>query len=954
MKKIILLSVGVLFTCLIGTAQVSTFPFLEDFEAEATCPTGCGAVCNTLINFNNPTTDDLDWSTDINGTSSSATGPTANGGADHTTGAAGGVYVYVETSCSGTGYPNFTANLESPWFDFTGQPDMSLSFWYHAFGATQGILNVEARIGMAGAWANVAGPITDNVDAWQEWSGCLGSSYSGMDSVQIQFTYVSGTSFTGDIALDDIMLAPVTPVDVALTNVAAPSGCGLSTTEFIDITVCNAGDSLTPGTMIPVNYSVNGGATVSEVITLTAGLLSTCNGAGCVNYTFTTPVDFSAPGTYNITAWTADSNATNDTAMVVATSSPVFSGIPYFEDFESGQGGWTIDNATAGSWGFGTPANTNMNHAASGDSAFVTNLTGAYNTNEDGNVTSPCLDISSANGSEVVTMKVWWESEFSWDGANLFSSVDGGATWNQIGAFGDPMNWYNDNSINGAPNGSQEGWTGRTATGNGSNGWVCATSNLDSATMVNNSSIILRVGFGSDGSVTDEGFAFDDVAIGYPITYNGLVQDSVLAVCDEYTIDAGPGYAHYDWSTGESTQTITVNTTGNYTVCVADSMGMAASDMQYVEIIPYVNPDLIDVVTCAGDTATFDAMPDPTAYAYTWSTGDTTQTITVTVPGTYTVTKTDTATGCSSVDSATFSYNVPVSIADVINCIGDTAVLDATTANATYLWSTGDSTATITTSVAGTYTVMVTDTALGCAPSNDSVTVTIAALPVVNLGADSTVCGSLNLDATTADVTYLWNTGDTTATLLASTAGTYDVVITDVNTGCIGMDTITIAVNALPLVNLGVDSTVCDTLTYTLDAGTHVSYLWNDASTNQTLVTSATGTYSVTVTDSIGCSATDAVDVTFVNCATGIEEYSAIEVSYYPNPTTGSVSMSFSEVISNPGTLTITNISGKVVSVQQITDPLTVIDMQNLASGSYIFKLQLNDSISVDKVILNR
>jgi hypothetical protein len=953
MKKRILLSVGIMFACFIGTAQVSTFPYLEDFEAEANCGTGCGAVCNTLIDFINPTTDDLDWTVDVGGTGSGGTGPSV----DHTIGSAAGVYVYVETSCSGTGYPNFTANLESPWFDFTTLSDMNLSFWYHAFGATQGVLNVEARIGLAGAWSNVAGPIQDDLDQWQEWSGCLGAAYSGMDSVQVRWSYLSGTSFTGDIALDDIMLSAIAPVDVALTMLSAPSGCGLSATESIDITVCNAGDSLAPGTVIPISYTVNGGAAVNESITLTAGLASRCNGSGCINYTFTTTVDFSASGTYNVMAWTAhasDANATNDSAMVMSTSSPSFSGIPYYEDFESGQGGWTVDNATSGSWDFGTPANAVINSAASGDSAFVTNLSGPYNVNEDGNVTSPCLDISSANGSEVVSLKVWWESENSWDGANLFSSVDGGSSWSQVGAFGDPTNWYNDNSINSAPQGSQEGWTGRTSTGNGSGGWVCATHTLDSTMMVDNSSMILRIGFGSDGSVTDEGFAFDNVAIGYPITYNGLVQDSVLAVCDEYIIDAGPGYYSYNWSTGETSQSITVSATGDYTVCVSDSMGMVADDTQYVEILPYISPDLVDVSTCVGDTVTIDAMPDPTGYSYLWSTGATTQTINVTMPGTYTVTKTDTANGCSMIDSATVSYNVPVSIADVSICIGDTATLDATTANATYLWSTGDSTATITSATAGVYTVMVTDTALGCAPSNDSVILTINALPLVNLGADSTVCGSLTLDATTADVVYMWNTGDTTGTISASTSGTYDVIITDINTGCSNTDTVDVIVNALPFVNLGGDTTLCDTLTYTLDAGTAVSYLWSDASTNQTLVTSVTGTYSVTVSDSIGCSATDAVDVTFISCPTGINEYSTIEVSYYPNPTTGSVSLAFSEVITNPGVLTITNISGKVVSVQQITDPLTVIDLQNLSSGSYIFKLQLNDSISVDKVILNR
>ncbi|MEJ6792564.1 MAG: immune inhibitor A, partial [Lacinutrix sp.] len=181
---------------------------------------------------------------------------------------------------------------------------------------------------------------------------------------------------------------------------------------------------------------------------------------------------------------------------------------PYSEDFEAGAGDWIEDNATNGSWALGTPAAGVINSAASGTNSWATNLTGNYNNVDASSVTSPIFDFS-ALAAPAITFNIWWESEFSWDGTVLQSSIDGGATWNNVGAVGDPGNWYTDNTIGGAPGGQQEGWTGRDGTG--SNGWVLASHSLDG--LAGQSNVLLRFAFGSDGSVQDEGVAFDDITV---------------------------------------------------------------------------------------------------------------------------------------------------------------------------------------------------------------------------------------------------------------------------------------------------------------------------------------------------------------------------------------------------------------------------------------------------------
>ena len=191
-------------------------------------------------------------------------------------------------------------------------------------------------------------------------------------------------------------------------------------------------------------------------------------------------------------------------------------------------------------------------------------------------------------------------------------------------------------------------------------------------------------------------------------------------------------------------------------------------------------------------------------------------------------------------------------------------------------------------SVTTTYTVTVTDIN-GCT-GTDMVTITVNANPVVDAGPDAGICsgsgvvvgGAPTATSGTPPYTYNWApagglSSTTTANPTANPAGTttYTVTVTDAN-GCTGTDMVMVTVSANPIANAGADYTMCsgDMVTIggapTGSSGTPpYTYSWAPAAglssataANPDASPTATTTYTLTVSDAGGCTATDMVTVT--------------------------------------------------------------------------------------------
>jgi len=382
--------------------SIKTYPFVYDIESEALCGTSCGNICTLAGQWENVSTDDIDWAVDNNGTGSTGTGPEI----DNTTQSSTGKYLYTEAS--GCNFEE--AILLSPCLDLNATSMPYLNFAYHMFGIAMGSLFVDVDTG--GVLTNVFSisgqQQTDQMDPWIIADIDL-SAFSGI--VRIQIRGVTGNQFRSDIAIDDIMVYDKKPNDVGVVVLDAPvGGCDLSAAESVTITVENFG-TLTQ-TSIPVAFSVDGGPASVETISTSIAPYDS------VTYTFTATADLSTPGLHSIDVWTElvnDSAAYNDSLLASQVEHLItMSSFPLNYDIESEglcvtscsftcnlSGLWTNSTEDDTDWIVdenGTPSNStgpvvdNTTQLTSGNYLFLES-NGCYNV--EGILLSPCLDLDA-------------------------------------------------------------------------------------------------------------------------------------------------------------------------------------------------------------------------------------------------------------------------------------------------------------------------------------------------------------------------------------------------------------------------------------------------------------------------------------------------------------------------------------------------------------------------------
>jgi hypothetical protein len=134
--------------------------------------------------------------------------------------------------------------------------------------------------------------------------------------------------------------------------------------------------------------------------------------------------------------------------------------------------------------------------------------------------------------------------------------------------------------------------------------------------------------------------------------------------------------------------------------------------------------------------------------------------------------------------------------------------------------------------------------------------VTVNPLPTITINGNTTVCegSSTTLTASGAD-SYIWSTGDNTASVNISAFGIYTVTGTSI-AGCSNSTDVTVLVSQLPVITITGETDICAGESTTLTANGGATYLWSNGTTETTITTSTAGTYQVIGYNEAGCNAT--------------------------------------------------------------------------------------------------
>jgi hypothetical protein len=646
------------------------------------------------------------------------------------------------------------------------------------------------------------------------------------------------------------VVSPITvtqPTAVSGTTTVTNVACFGNSTGAINLTPTGG----TPG----YTFSWGGGITTEDRTSLAAG-----------SYSVTITDANACTGTVNVTV-TQPTAAVSGTTVVTNVSCNTGTNGAINLTPTGGAGGYTF------SWGGGVTTEDRTGLAAGTYSVTITDINGCTGTVSGITVTQPtAISLTAASQTNVSCN----------GGSNGAASVN-------TATGGTPGYTYN--------------WTPGTPTGDGTTSitgltagtWTCTVTDANGCVASQNFTVTQPTAISMTASSQTNVSCFGGS--------NGAASVNAAS--------GGAGGFTYNWTpgtpTGDGTTSVTGLIAGTWTCTVTDANGCVASQSFTV-----TQPTALSVtassqtnVSCNGGSNGAAAINIPTGgtpgYTYDWTpgtpTGDGTRSITGLTAGTWTCVVTD-ANGCTASPSFTVTQPTALSVTAAsqtnVSCNGGSngaASINTPTGGAggyTYNWTpgnpTGDGTTSVTGLTAGTWTVTVTDANSCVASQSFTVTqptaISVTAASQTNIACNGGSNGAAAINTPTGGTpgyTYDWSpgtpTGDGTTSINGLTAGTWTVNVTDAN-GCVASQSFTvtqptaISVTAASQTNISCNggsngAAAINTptggtpgYTYDWDPGTPTG----DGTTSISGLTA--GTYTVTVTDANGCTASQSFTVT--------------------------------------------------------------------------------------------
>lgn len=354
-----------------------------------------------------------------------------------------------------------------------------------------------------------------------------------------------------------------------------------------------------------------------------------------------------------------------------------------------------------------------------------------------------------------------------------------------------------------------------------------------------------------------------------------------VEICPDDSVElTAAGDGELEWSTGETTASITVDTPGSYTVTLTNDCGTASETVLVTLLEPpsvaIQNPSPVQL--CEGAEVQLEATGEGD---FAWSTGETDPSITVAALGLYTVTLTNT---CGS-DEATIevvdggsppSPSISI-IGNNVLCPGESTILVANTDD-DFIWNTGDTDAEIEVFGAGTYTLTATN---ACGSGEANILISQITAPLVTIAGGDTVAicdGNEIVLSAASTLPITWSDGSTGTLLNVDETGTYYATVSNI---C-GSDTAFVEVlSGAPEAGFTASTdtgSVPLEVVFTNTSSEADSYLWSldgepvGDNTDLVYTFTAAGVYELTLlaTDAAGCTDTYSLSLDVTGCPTNL------------------------------------------------------------------------------------
>lgn len=458
---------------------------------------------------------------------------------------------------------------------------------------------------------------------------------------------------------------------------------------------------------------------------------------------------------------------------------------------------------------------------------------------------------------------------------------------------------------------------------------------------------------------------FDGEAVITPATAATAPNGSI-----DFSITAGIGPFNYLWSNGNTNEDLSNVTSGTYTLTVSNGLTCFTRSFAipfHTQITTVPTFEIVPINSWCTGSNTGSAIVQKTGIepaAYLWSNGATTGIIDNLPPGTFTCT----VTGLNNLiwtGTVTITEPTPVSPTGTItklNCYNDmTGAINVNTTGGTpfykYLWNGGKTTQNRTGLKAANYTVTVTD-GNGCSATASFKVKQPAVLSLTTTAIDVQCGGGNNGSAFatatggTQPATFNWSNGMNGYAISGLTAGLYNVNATDAH-GCIA--TGSVLVNQPPPLMVNIFPMGSGQAMAQVNGGVPpYLYTWNTVPVQTTAI--ATGllpnhAYMVMVQDMHNCAKATTFFMPLTKFGNG---YNEMDVTVFPNPTTGKVMVNLTNIGADNYQVVLTDITGRMVYQSNESAQQLQLDLSKYEDGIYSLKLSSNTKVSVIKIVLQK